>query len=219
VNAERLEDAQVLATVEERERIARDLHDDLGQLLGYLTTKIQAARELVMSDRASLAADELLGLEETTRALSAQVREAILGLRTSVAPGEPLAQILESFAAEFAIQAGLRVTFTGAPEVGSGLPTATRYQVVRIAQEAMSNARRHARASEIVVELREDAGMLALTVRDDGTGFDPAAVEGTGRFGLKTMAERARAAGGTLEVVSAHGTGTTVRAKIPLGGA
>jgi len=218
VNAERLEDAQVLATVEERERIARELHDDLGQLLGYLTTKIQAARELVMTDRGPLAADELLGLEEATRALSAQVREAILGLRTSVAPNQPLASILESFAAEFAIQAGLQVTFTGAPELGSALSTATRYQVVRIAQEAMSNVRRHARASGIVVELHEEAGTLTLTVRDDGSGFDPVAVEGTGRFGMKTMAERARAVGGTLEVVSAHGAGTTVRARIPQGG-
>lgn len=94
----------------------------------------------------------------------------------------------------------------------------TRYQVVRIAQEAMSNARRHASAGEIVVELHEDAGTLTLTVRDDGTGFDPVAVEGTGRFGLKTMAERARAVGGALEVVSANGAGTTVRARIALGG-
>ena len=218
VNAERLEDAQILATVEERERIARDLHDDLGQLLGYLTTKIQAVRELVLTDRTSLAADELLGLEEATRVLSTQVREAILGLRTSVAPGEPLAQILGSFTSEFAIQAGIRVSFTGAPDVGADLPTATRYQVVRIVQEAMSNARRHARAGEIDVELREDEGMMTLAVRDDGIGFDQAAVEGTGRFGLKTMAERARAVGGVLEVVSVLGAGTTVRASIPLGG-
>ena len=105
-NAQRLEDAQRLATVEERERIARDLHDDLGQLLGYLTTKIQAARELVATNRPGAAAEELAGLEDATRSLSAQVREAILGLRTSVGPDRTLGQAVEEYTAEFGISVG-----------------------------------------------------------------------------------------------------------------
>ncbi len=215
-NAQRLEEAQQLATVEERERIARDLHDDLGQLLGYLTTKIQAARELVASGRSSAAAEELAGLEEATRSLSAQVREAILGLRTSVGPDRPLGQAIEEYTAEFGIQAGLRTSFSGPVTAGGSLASPARYQVMRIAQEAMSNARRHAAATTMAVALDEHDGVFELSVRDDGAGFDPTTAARSGRFGLITMAERARAVGGTLDVRSTLGEGTTVALSVPV---
>ena len=215
-NAERLEDAQRLATVEERERIARDLHDDLGQLLGYLTTKIQAARELVATDRPSAAAEELADLEDATRPLSAQVREAILGLRTWVGPDRPLGQAIEEYTAEFGIQSGLRTSFSGPATAGGSLSTSVRFQVMRIAQEAMSNARRHAAATTVTVVLYEHDGVLELCVRDDGVGFDAvAAAAGSGRFGLTTMAERARAVEGTLDVRSVLGEGTMVSLSVP----
>jgi signal transduction histidine kinase len=214
-NVERLEDAQRLATVEERERIGRDLHDDLGQLLGFLTTKIQAARELVATDRPRAAAEELADLEEATRSLSAQVREAILGLRTSVGPDRPLGQAIEEYTAEFGIQSGLRTSFSGPVATGGSLGTSARYQVMRIAQEAMSNVRRHAAATTVAVALDEQDGILELSVRDDGGGFDPVAAARSGRFGLTTMAERARTVGGTLEVRSKLGEGTTVALSVP----
>ncbi len=214
-NARRLEEVQRLATVEERERIARDLHDDLGQLLGYLTTKIQAARELASTGRAAAAADELAELEEATRALSAQVREAILGLRTAVGPDRSLGQALEDYTAEFGIQAGLRTVFSGASVAGGSLGTSDRYQVMRIAQEAMSNARRHAGPTTLRVGLEERDGAIELSVCDDGAGFDPEQAGHSGRFGLTTMAERARAVGGTLDVRSSIGEGTTVTLTLP----
>lgn len=214
-NAQRLEDAQRLATVEERERIARDLHDDLGQLLGYLTTKIQAARELVATDRPSAAAEELAGLEDATRSLSAQVREAILGLRTSVGPDRTLGEAVEEYTAEFGIQSGLRTSFSGPVTAGGSLATSARYQVMRIAQEAMSNVRMHADATTVAVALDEHDGVLELSVRDDGAGFDPVAAAHSGRFGLTTMAERARAVGGTLDIRSAPGEGTTIALSVP----
>ncbi len=214
-NAERLEEAQRLATVEERERIARDLHDDLGQLLGYLTTKIQAARELVATGRTGPAADELADLERATRSLSAQVREAILGLRTSMGPERPLGQALEEYTAEFGIQAGLRTSFAGAVTAGGALTSPARYQVMRIAQEAMSNARRHAEATAVAVAFDEHDGVLELSVHDDGAGFDPEVAAHSGRFGLTTMAERARAVGGTLVIRSVPGEGTTVALSVP----
>lgn len=215
-NAQRIEEAQRLATVEERERIARDLHDDLGQLLGYLTTKIQAARELVATDRSNAAAEELADLENVTRSLSAQVREAILGLRTSVGPDRPLGQALEEYTAEFGIQAGLRTSFVGPVTAGGALPSPARYQVMRIAQEAMSNARRHSEATTVAVALDEHDGEFRLSVRDDGAGFDPEVAARSGRFGLTTMAERARAVGGNLVVHSALGEGTTVALTVPV---
>jgi len=211
--------AQELATVEERERIARELHDDLGQLLGFLTAKIQAARELVATGRSELAAEELADLETATRTLSEQVREAILGLRTSVGPQRSLGAAIDDYTAEFGIQAGTKTAFVGHEGAGDSLAGPARYQVLRIVQEAMSNARRHAHASSITVSLAERDDVLELDVRDDGDGFDLAAAAESGRFGLKTMAERARALGGSLDVRSVPGEGTTIHAAVPLNGA
>ena len=205
-NADRLEEAQRLATVEERERIAHDLHDDLGQLLGFLTAKIQAAQELVATDRSAQAAEELAGLESASRSLSAQVREAILGLRTSVGPDRPLGRALEEYTAEFGIQAGLRTHVRGPDRRRrASLAGPARYQALRIAQEALSNVRRHAEATLGRRRPARTDGVLEISVRDDGIGFDPAAAAGSGRFGLKTMRERAQAVGGTLEVRSVPG--------------
>jgi signal transduction histidine kinase len=85
--------------------------------------------------------------------------------------------------------------------------------VFRIAQEALHNALRHAQAARIEVRLQSGAGGLRLSVSDDGVGFDPAQVRSR-HLGLTTMAERARAAGGTLDIESAPGTGTTVRLEV-----
>jgi signal transduction histidine kinase len=208
---------QEIATIEERERIARELHDDLGQLLGFLTAKIQAARELLATDRTELAARELADLETAARSLSEQVRESILGLRTSAGPERPLGQALETYTAEFGIQAGLDASYVGDTTAGDDLPAAARYQLLRIAQEALSNARQHAEARAVTVTLAERDHTLTLEVHDDGSGFDPEAAASSGRFGLKTMAERARAIGGSLDVRSSA-DGTTVVATVPVGG-
>lgn len=215
-NAHRLEDAQLLATVEERERIARDLHDDLGQLLGFLTAKIQAAQELVVQGRDAQAREELAGLESATRMLGAQVREAILGLRARVGPDRWLGQALEEYVADFGIQAGLQTVFEGSADAGKSLPGPSQYQLLRIAQEALSNARRHAQARRVDVRLVERDGRLELTVADDGVGFS--SVEGGSGFGLKTMAERAEALDGAFDVRSAPGSGTVVSVRLPLTG-
>lgn len=215
-NAQRLEEAQLLATVEERERIARDLHDDLGQLLGFLTAKIQAVQELVAGGRGEQAREELSGLERASRTLGAQVREAILGLRARVGPDRPLSPALEDYVAEFGIQAGLSTDYASTPDTGGSLPGAAQYHLLRIAQEALSNARRHANASRVTVRLDEHDGVLELSVQDDGAGFDPAVAARSGGFGLTTMAERARAVDGTLDVRSALGEGTTVALSVPV---
>jgi signal transduction histidine kinase len=213
-NVRRLEEVQLLATVEERERIARDLHDDVGQLLGFLTAKIQAAQELVAHGHVDLAQKEMARLEEATRGLGGQVREAILGLRARVGPDRPLRSALEDYVDEFGIQAGLTTEFSAPPGAGSGLPGSTQYQLLRVAQEALSNARRHAKADHVQVRLFEEDGRIELCVTDDGTGFETD-LPGAG-FGLRTMKERVEAIGGSLVVVSTSGSGTVVTASAPL---
>jgi signal transduction histidine kinase len=93
------------------------------------------------------------------------------------------------------------------------LPTTTEVVLLRVAQEALANVRKHAAAGRVDVELRYDDGAVALTVRDDGRGFDPAAV--SGGYGLRGMRERIRQAGGTITVATAPGEGTVVRAEVP----
>jgi signal transduction histidine kinase len=213
-NASRIEEAQLLATVEERERIARDLHDDLGQLLGFLTMKIQAAQELSAQGREGESREELARLEEATRSLGAQVREAILGLRASVGPDRPLGVALEEYLADFGIQAGLQTSFEGDADAGSRLPATSQYQLLRIAQEALSNARRHSGAGSVGVRLCEVDGSLLLDVTDDGTGFDQ--TETVGGFGLKTMHERASSLGAAFSVGPGRYGGTRVAVELPL---
>ena len=215
-NVSRLEEAQLLATIEERERIARDLHDDLGQLLGFLTAKIQAAGELLASGRTLLAQQQLSELDEATRTLGAQVREAILGLRARVGPDRPLRQALEDYVSDFGIQAGLSTQFVADPDAGVGLPVSAQYQLLCIAQEALSNARRHAEATHVSVRLTEDDGYLELQIADDGSGFDPA--KPNPGFGLKTMEERMRTLDGRFEIGSTLGMGTVVTVRARLGG-
>ncbi len=215
-NARRLEEAQLLATVEERERIARDLHDELGQLLGFLTTKIQAAEELVSAGRLDPARRELARLEEATRELSMQVREAILGLRVRVGQGRPLDRALEEYVADFSAQAGLRSSFRADAAAARGLPAPAQFELLRIAQEALTNVRRHSQASEVTVVLEQRDGYVELSVADDGVGFVPA--QARSGFGLKTMEERARALGGKLEVRSSPGSGSVVSVRVPQSG-
>lgn len=213
-NARRLEEAQLLATVEERERIARDLHDDLGQLLGFLSAKVRAIKELVATGRPEKATQELAGLERHIHTLGTQVREAILGLRTQVGIERPLGETLRDYSADFGALAGLDVTFDGRADAGRDLPGLQQYQMLRIVQEALSNVRRHAQARSVCVRVTEERDHLEVSVADDGRGFSPAVVS-TG-FGLKTMAERTKSLNGTLEVESDPASGTTVRVRVPI---
>lgn len=207
-NVRRLEETQMLAMIEERERIARDLHDDLGQLLGFLTAKIQATQAFLTRGDAERASRELEGLERASRMLAAQVREAILGLRTRLGPGRPIATALEDYVIDLGVQANLTTSFDGDPDAGNTLPGPAQYQLLRIAQEALSNVRRHAQARSASVHLYAKDGNIVLEIADDGIGFD-ARPPRTG-FGLKTMAERAASVGARFTLGSVPGRGTTV---------
>lgn len=215
-NARRIEETALVMIAGERERIARDLHDDVGQLLGFLTAKIQASQQLVARRALDQALAELRRLESATCELAAQVRESILGLRARIGPDRPLGSALAEYVADFGIQAGLTTTLEGPSDAGSALVGSVQYQLLRIAQEALTNVRRHAGARSVHVALVPRKRSLVLEVRDDGVGFDPEAVH-TG-FGLTTMQERARAIHGTFRVESAPGAGARITVGVPTSG-
>lgn len=197
--------------VEERERIARELHDSLPQMLAYLTTKIGAIRLFLEHGRKPEALENLEQLETASRNLLNDVREAIIGLRMSRNISEGLVPAVREYIDRFTKFCGVPVEFeTNASE--TAIDPETQIHVLRIIQEALSNIRKHAQASRASVSLNLDGELLSLVIRDDGHGFDVQADRdtGSGQFGLQTMRERAESFGGEFRLHSQPGKGTTI---------
>jgi signal transduction histidine kinase len=209
-----------LAIAEERERIAREMHDSLARVLGYVNTKAQAIQELLRGGRVEHASEQVAQLSDAARTAYADVREAILGLRLSPGPQRGFLEALREYLRRWEEQSEVAVDLTLSPPGATlqRLGAVAELQLLRIVQEALANVRKHAAARRVCVLLAERDGIIEATVQDDGRGFDPAHPGGDGfpRFGLSTMRERAEAVGGTLQVVSAPGDGTRVTACIPI---
>ena len=201
------------AQEEERRRISRELHDDTAQAL---TSLLLYAKALEQGDAPPAVREALAELrEEVARSLEG-VRRLARELRPSALDDLGLVAALEWYAQEFARRTGLAVRFEPACG-GDRLPPQVELVLYRIAQEALTNAAKHAQAHHVEVWLVREPGAVSLTVRDDGRGFDPSRISSTGGgMGLFSMRERAELAGGTLTLTSAPGKGTTVEARVPL---
>jgi signal transduction histidine kinase len=213
VNARLYERSRELSIVEERNRIARELHDAVTQKLFSLRLTAEAAAALVPRDPAR-AAGELDTVRRLAAEATAELRAIVVGLRPAELDGDGLDVALRKQADLLDRVHRPTVTFTGDPV--PRLPAGREEAVYRIAQEAMHNALRHGAPARVGVTLRTENHALVLEVADDGRGFDPA--EPSRRLGLASMRERARAAGGRLDVVSTPGAGTTVRLEVPTNG-
>jgi signal transduction histidine kinase len=213
---------QAVAIAEERERIAREMHDGVAQVLGYVNTKAQAAQELIATGQSERAAAQITQLADVARDAYTDVRETILGLRTTLGPGQEFNGALQDYVQQWREQSGIaaEVSLTAEDATLRRITPMAEVQLLRIIQEAMANVRKHAQASNVVVEVSQRDGSIHASISDDGHGFDPATL-GRGafpRFGLATMRERAQSVGGRLEIDAAPGRGTTVEVSIPMGG-
>jgi signal transduction histidine kinase len=210
---------QVLAVTEERERIAREMHDSLAQVLGYVNTKAQAAQALLEGGQSDRAAAQIGQLAQAARDAYADVRENILGLRTSIGPERTLIDTLGDYLPRWQDQNGIAVELDAGSLVPGtlGLSPMTEIQLLRILQEALANVRKHAEATSVRITLRAEDHTIRATIADNGRGFDPETIGRSEfpRFGLATMRERAEAVGGALEIDAAPGQGTEVRVKVP----
>ena len=219
-NARLQERVQSLAVLEERERIAREIHDSVGQVLGYVNTKAQAVKVLLDAGKGAEAQGQLAQLEQAARQVYADLREAILGLRTETGPERRLIPVLHDYIRRFSELSGVTTELVaeGDPARYVFSPIAELH-LLRIIQEALTNVRKHAMAGRAWVRLAEQDGMVTVSVRDDGLGFDPERLQSGAwpRFGLQTMRERAEAIGGTFAVRSGGGSGTEVVVRLPLG--
>lgn len=221
-NARLHRQVQAVAITEERERIAREMHDGVAQVLGYVNTKAQAAQELLASGQAERATAQLAQLANAARDAYADVRETILGLRTSIGPGRSFVESVREYVDQWQEQSGIaaKVSVPTQDRWLTRIPPTAEVQLLRIVQEALANVRKHSRATRVSVELTELDGAIEARIADDGIGFDPGAL-GRGefpRFGLATMRERAESIGGTLVIQSAPGKGATVSVRVPMGG-
>ena len=215
-NARLYEQVQSLAILEERDRLGREMHDSLGQSLGVLNLKAKLVEDLVGAGRTREAEEELGQMRQTIREAYDEVRHAILGLRTSEARDD-LETALRVQITRFRDQTRLPVLHDVLGPIPS-LPALAAVQVTRIVQEALTNVRKHAQASAVTVTMTAEGGRLVVRVTDDGCGFDVAAIQAEpgARFGLETMRERAESIGGSLDVASAPGKGTTVSLAVPV---
>jgi two-component system NarL family sensor kinase len=206
-----------LGAVEERNRLAREIHDTLAQGLTAITLQLETADALLEAGtdpaRARATVQQALSL---ARANLEEARRSVLDLRAAPLEGRTLSEALEALVKAASAQAGKKPSIKFELR-GPARPLPPRVEVnlYRIAQEALNNVLQHARAKHAVVRLALKPGQAQLLVEDDGVSFD--SVEAPkGRFGLLSMNERARLAGGSLHVESAPGRGTRVEVTVPL---
>ena len=205
-----------LGAARERLRIAHEMHDGLAQVLAYVNTKAQVVREYLRQGKTDEAQKHLDEFAEAARNLYGDVRQQILELRTTRPEESGLLASMADYVKGWGQQNGVEVELSLPPAME--LVADAQRQLLRILQEALANVRKHARATRVRVVVDQDAeALLRLRVSDDGTGFDPAASAATpaGRFGLKTMAERASSIGAIVAVSSQPGEGTTVEVTLP----
>jgi signal transduction histidine kinase len=213
-NARLYEAARGMAALEERQRLARELHDSVSQALYAIGLNASAARRENAAD--SVRRDRLLGdVLGLAEAGLTEMRALIFELRPESLEQEGLVGALQKQAA--AVQARFRLIVTATLGAEPDIPLATKEALYRVAQEALHNVAKHARAREVELVLGAGVSELELRVSDDGKGFDPAE-SFPGHLGLHSMQERVRAIGGSLEIHSAPGQGTQVRVRVPIGG-
>ncbi len=203
-----------LARVEERARLAREIHDTLAQGLTAIALHLEGALHHLTS-QPERARQRLQRALQTTRESLEEARRSVLDLRAAPLAGKPLATALRSLSRAFTSETGIRVGVR--VEIARALPLRVEAALFRIAQEALTNIRRHAEATKVEIILLQTPQGVRLSVRDNGHGFDPGAVAGD-RQGIVGMRERARLLGGTLRVTSRRRTpsGTTVVASVSI---
>ena len=208
---------QSLSVIEERGRIARDMHDGVAQVLGYLNVQLQTLDALWRQDKKEAFERELIHMRQAIQSANADVRESILSMRTMLANDKGALAAMAEYIDEFGLQTGIEIHFSDQVQCEINLSSIAEVQLVCILQEALANVRKHAHANHVEVVLKKDlqpkGEFILLQVRDDGVGYEMH--ESRQSFGLKTMGERACSVNGDLQVHSAPNQGTTVLCTMP----
>ncbi len=213
-NARLYEQARQVAVMEERQRLAGELHDSVTQSLYGISLYAEAAARHFAARRMEKVEQYLNDIRDTSQESLADMRLLIFELRPPLLESEGLAAMLQTRLYSVESRAGIKTSLES--NVEERLPLSVEEGLYRIANEALNNALKHSRAKTVRVGLRREPDSITLEVSDDGIGFVPEATYGKGSMGLATMHERARARGWQLEIRSAPGEGTTVSIKAEL---
>jgi anti-sigma regulatory factor (Ser/Thr protein kinase) len=200
---------QSLDDLADRARLAREIHDGLAQdlWLAKLTASKLARHPSLDSDARVLAEDLLRSIDSGL----AEAQTAVLAMRPQGGPVTTLSKLVERQVEEFSDRFGIRVDCHA--QAGPTVPPRVSIEVLRVLQEALNNVRKHANARRVIVTLGSQRDAIRLSVRDDGTGFDPATL--ARGYGRQSMHERAQSIGAKLTIASAPGRGTTVTLRVP----
>ena len=216
-NARIFDETRDMAVLEERNRMAREIHDTLAQGFTGIVIQLEAGEDSMDDDLDELR-DHISVAKGLARECLAEARRSVWNLLPEALERNPLEVIIANEVERFAgtVTADSAFTLLGSRRE---LPAATRAAIMRICQESLTNVRKYAQATEVRVTLDFGLDAVTLSVRDDGVGFDPVGVriaEGQGGFGLTGMRQRARLLQGDIDIESAPGGGTKVTARIPI---
>jgi len=212
-NARLYRETRDMAVLEERNRMAREIHDTLAQGFTGIVLQLEAAEQALEGKKPESAQEHFDRARSLARESLSEARRSVWSLRPRALEQLPLIDTLRQETESFARDSALKTSFTTSGE-SYPLHPDVEPALLRICQESLTNVRKHARASEVEVRLAFKKGLIGMSIRDDGVGFDPAAPT-TGTLGLTGMRERVRLLGGTLTVQSQKGKGTLVKASIP----
>jgi two-component system sensor histidine kinase UhpB len=206
------------AQEDERRRIARDLHDEIGQ---GLTSVLVGLRTVEESPTFAAAKDQARELRRLGGQIHDDVRRLARGLRPSILDDLGLEEALRRYAEDYQQMHGISAVVHSSGSALARLPEEVETALYRIAQEALTNTAKHAAAGCVQIVVTRDPSFVQLTVADDGCGFEPETMPARptpdGSFGLPGMRERAALLNGSLILESAPGQGTTITVRIPLG--
>jgi signal transduction histidine kinase len=207
-----------LAALEERDRLAREMHDNLSQALGILKMRLAMASDLLGENQIEQVRMNLSEMKEIAAEAYTDAREVIFSLRSSTSAGADFLPSLARYLSKYRASYGVNVQLEAVNAITDGLTVQTATQVIRIIQEALTNVRKHARARQVCVRVVAEGNQARITIEDDGQGFDPvhSLLDGAYGFGLRVMQERAESVGGRLEIDAHMGRGTRIGLWVPL---
>jgi signal transduction histidine kinase len=214
-----VEQQRTVAKLQERESLARELHDGIGQILGYVSIQVQAALKWLQDGNADKAGSILGRVAEVAKDAHADIRESILTLRTGAEKKKSFTENLKSYLERFQANFGIRTELSISPGAGANsISPALEAQLIRVIQEGLSNARVHGGARSLKVCVERDSDKVLITVSDDGKGFDTGQLGSfdDSHFGLVFMRERMQQVGGSLTIESKPGCGTVLRLEAPV---
>jgi signal transduction histidine kinase len=218
-NARLLEGERNLAVLEERGRLARDMHDSLAQVLGYIHLKAQAAQHTLSQQDVVGAGEELNEVASLAHEAYVDVRETIEGLRHTGSPSAGIIATLRQCLQKFSEQSGVRVELEVDESAVPQFTPEAEAQIARVVKEALTNVRKHANADTVWLRVCGRGPDFIICIEDNGRGFEPALVQRRGGqgLGLQIMRERIDRLGGRFSVDSGAECGTRIRICFPIG--